>query len=602
MTHFTLVDRFLRLAGRAPLLAVALLVACSSSDKRPLVLVDVPLGGYPTAQTVVVDVVVPGVAPSELRVDLTAGSVGAAAAGHYGVYLTSGTSGSATVSVSLRNASGCELASGGGAGPVSVSPGETSGPVAIILTQSTLACGPDAGLGPDTLPPPADVVSPTEAAFPDLATGVDGGSLPPPDANLGDGVAPDGLAPDVAPDVPVLLDLAGDASVPDIALPAEVGGDVIPDLVSGIDLPVADAEVGPTTMNVFRNCGSYTHSEIVNGTPSDYAVTQLFATPDGKNLVSFGDDGRAKVWNVTATGLAEPSSELVFTGSGALYGGISTDGTYLAVGDHNATVKIFDLPRSIADGAAVLQWTLPNPTDPANPDAGYLTVDAVDFAVVTNDHKSAVVGYYGGYGYDNYLAIWELGSSAKIVQLVTLTYPLRAWTGVPGASPAHALVATERGDDTDAGHQTTLAVLDVSSTSVARVEATVPGPGYFKDMIFSADGNSLAVGFDTGLALLYDLTDKTKMVQQSPPLIPEASASGYTYVYGMSFTLDGRYLAAGYYDDNAGNASVKLLPVATRQSTEKTLKYQALSAAFLPSGLGLAVGEAGDGVLLYCTP
>jgi hypothetical protein len=599
MTHFNLKNRFLPLAGRAPLLAVALLVACSSSDQRPLVLVNVPVSDYPSAQTVVVDVVVQGFDTSQLMVDLTPGTAGATAGGHYGVYLTSGTSGNATVIVSVRDAAHCELASGN-MPDVPVSPGQTSGPVIIPLTPSAVSCVPDAGPGPDTLPPPADVATPTEVGGPDLAAGVDGG---PGDVLAGDAARPDGVLPDAGADVPIGADVAGDAPAPDVALPIDVEADGAADLLSGIDLPVADAEVGPTTMNVFRNCSSYVHAEIFSDGPGDWGVTQLVFTPDGQNLVSYGEDGRAKVWSVTETGLAELPSGLVFTGSGALYGGMSLDGKYLAIGDRNATVKVFDLQQSISNGAAVLQWTLLPQTILALPDAGDFYLDAAEVAVFTRDLNYLVVGYYGGGAPDpNLVAVWELGATPKVVQLVTLPLPERPWTGVTGSSATNAWIGTEGRFDTDAGDpQVALAVLDVSPTGVTRAEATASG--YFYDMVFSPDGNSLAVGFTNGQALLYDVSDKATMSLQSPPLIPEQSA-GMTDIYGMAFTLDGKYFAAGQYDLDSDTTSVKLLPVAQRpsQTVEKTTMYIPWSVAFAPNGLGLAVGERDDGVLLYCTP
>jgi WD40 repeat protein len=339
-----------------------------------------------------------------------------------------------------------------------------------------------------------------------------------------------------------------------------------------------------------------------SGTPGDWGVTQIVFTPDGQNLVSYGEDGRAKVWSVTATGLAELPSGLVFTGSGSLYGGISPDGKYLAIGDRNATVKVFDLPRSISDGAAVLQWTLSPQTIMALPDAAGFYLDAAEAAAFTRDLNYLVVGYYGGGAPDpNLVAVWELGAAPKVVQLVTLTAPERPWTGVTGSSATNALIGTEGRFQTDAGDpQVALAVLDVSPTGVTRAEVTASG--YFDDMVFSPDGNSLAVGFDNGQVLLYDVSDKTTMALQSPPLIPEAAAD--MFMYGMAFSLDGNYFATGQWDYDSDTTSVKLLPVAQRpsQSIQKTIAYIPWSVAFAPSGLGLAIGERDDGVLLYCTP
>jgi len=129
--------------------ALAMVPACGSKDERPLVLVDAPLGTYTaTGTTVKITVVLDGSQVTEQTVPLTQ-----VASGKIGVYLPSGSSGSATVTVAVSNASGCVIASG--SSTAAVKAGEISASVSITLLSTGL-CVVDAGAPDGSAPLPVD--------------------------------------------------------------------------------------------------------------------------------------------------------------------------------------------------------------------------------------------------------------------------------------------------------------------------------------------------------------------------------------------------------------------------------------------------------------
>jgi hypothetical protein len=563
--------------------ALVLLAACSSSDKRPLLLVNVPgLGGLSNPQSVTLAVTMAGHDGSSASqtIDLSAGSAGARANGSYGIYLPSGSSGQATILVVVKNGSGCTIAQGSGS--TSVSPGETS-QVATILLSAEGPCTSDGGTA-DALPG-ADGAATLDGTGPDSAN--DSPTSP------ADALVPEVASTDTTPDAPAAPEVN-----PDVALAQEVNPDRSEaDAGTVVEVaPDGPADTTPvvTTSSVFRNCTSYVHTANDSaGTPMDFGVRRLEFSPDGKHLVSFGEDGRAKLWDVTASGLVASSTGLVFTGDRNLSGSMSSDGKYLSVGDNSSQVTVYDFPATLSAGAAVTKWSL-SPT--LLPTQAPLKVSRTQF---TSDLTHLIVVYQADEStQSNYIAVWELAATPRIVRLVTYAYEEWPYAILPGDYAGAMWVATGVTVTADAGdYASTITLSDVSQTNPAKVQAAMAGQ--LESMIFTTDGNSLVVGRDTGEVSLWDVTGKTKIVRQPTPLI--AGSTWDTDVYVLSFTPDGQYLAAGWAPSTSAS-SVKLLAMASGQNLQKSIVAYPWALTFAPSGLALAVGEAGKGILLYCTP
>ena len=587
MIHFDLLNRYRRAAAGALFAAAfALLPACGSTDKRPLVLVDAPLGTYATADaTVKVTVTLD-------NGQATVKTLGAAeaASGKIGVYLPSDSGGTATVTVSVFDASGCLVASGSSAAPVAVKAGETSAPVSIILS----AAGPcllDAGVTDGGAPSPVDS---GVADGPGGEASVKADGLPPVVDSLPPVVDASSLPVDAQPvgtDVQALdaspSDAKADAAIPPLDAAADVA---LADLPVTSDLgPDGPVDAPLTTMSVMSSCTPYTHSKKDStGAAQDWGIRQLVFSSDGKLLVSFGEDGRAKVWNVTAAGLVEPTSGLVFTGSGSLHGAISPDGKLVAVGDRVDLVSVYDLATSIQFGAPSKKWTLP--PDSLSPKPYWAA-----HLQFTSDGSHLIVVYEAdGRPDPNQFVVWDLGTQ-QIVRLLKYDYDDMPMAIIPGDYTGQMWVASAASISGDGGdYVSTVTLMDVAQTSPSKAQVSMPGT--VKNMVFSPDGTTLAIAFDSGEVSLWDITTKSNIVKLGSPLIP-GSTTSLDEAYALAYTPDGKYLAAGIFD-----YTVRLVQVQQKLSLQKDIDYLPWSLAFAPDGLALAVGERDDGVLLYCHP
>jgi hypothetical protein len=563
--------------------ALTLLPACGSKDQRPLVLVDAPLGTYAASGATV-----------KITVTLDSGStaqkvvtVAQDSSGKLGIYLPSGSSGTATVTVEVISASGCVIASGTATG-IAVKAGERSASATIILSAAG-SCGLDGGALDGSAPKPLDggaVDGPggeTAVVVDTRPPALDGAQVSVDVEAAGQ----DGPFADLAP----ALDAKADVAIPTPDVPEDVPH---ADLPAGPDLgPVGPVDAPPSTMNVLANCTSYTHSQKTSaGAIQDWGIRQLAFSPDGKILVSFGEDGRAKVWNVTATGLVAPSSGLVFSGGNSVYGTISQDGKYVAVGDSYSEVKVYNLGTSIQLGAPSTQWTLP-------PDSLAPQPDRAERLQFTTDGGHLVVVYSASSRPDpNQFVVWDLGTQ-QVVRLVKYgdgDWPMAIF---PGDYTGAMWVASATSITADAGdYVSTVTLMDVSQASPSKAQVTMPG--YINKMAFSPDGTTLAIGFDSGEVSQWDITTKSNIVRLGSPLIVGSTSSANS-TYSLAYTPDGKYLAAGT-GDLFGASSVSLVLLQQKQALQKAIDYLPWSLAFAPDGLGLAVGERDFGVLLYCRP
>ena len=582
MTSFELNSRLGRAVAGALFAAVlAMVPACGSKDERPLVLVDVPLGTNAGAGTTVkVTVVINGTPVAEQTVPSTQ-----VASGKIGVYLPAGSSGSATVTVAVSDASGCVIASGSSTAAVAVKAGEISATVSITL----LPAGPCVVDG--SVSPPVDS---------GVADGPGGGDAPgvvdsQPTVLDGPSVVVDTqpVGPDVhVSDTASFADAKSEVAIPTEDVAVDVSTPDLPvDLPAGPDLgPDGPVDAPPTTMNIMANCTAYTHTKKDStGKIQDWAVYQTAFSPDGKTLVSFGEDGRAKVWNVTATGLSEPSSGLVFVSStlSALNGAISPDGNYVAVGDGDAHMLIYDLPASLQFGAPAKKWTLP--VDTLSVTTGYPWV--VQF---TSDGGHLITAYKAYSSTDpNPFVVWELATqtASRQVDYGAGDLPMAV---LPGSYTGAMWVASAAKFTSDAGDASRVTLMDVAQASPSKAQFTVPA--FVENMAFSPDGTTLAIAFETGEVSQWDITNKSSISRLGSPLV---AASTSSTAYALAYTKDGKYLAAGTGDYPAGG-TLSLIQLQQKTALSKPIDYLPEAAAFTADGLGLAVGELDNGVLLYC--
>jgi hypothetical protein len=593
MTHFDLTCRLRlrRAASRGLLLALlGTAAACGSKDQRPLLLVNAPLGAFASsAQTLIVTIAVNGEQVFQQSLGASTNAFGS-----YGFYLPSGKSGNAAVTIQVYDAGNCLIAVGNG-GPVPVSAGERSGPISVPFVPSSAPCGADASPPPDG-PPPVDgpgpydgggteAATPTEAGVPVMDGPLAGAEVARPEVQ-------DVPAPEASPEV--AADVADAPLAPEVA-PDLLGPDVppVPDVAldGGVDGPPStpDATVSPLTM--MRNCVEYTHSRTASdGTPEDVMVYSMVFSPDGKNLVTCGEDGRAKVWDVSATGLKANASKLEFSGNHELRAAMRADGKYLAIGERYGKVVVYDFPVSLEYGAASVKWTLPTTSFSPTPWGSRPSH-------FTTDGNYLVVAYEAnGYTDPNLLVVWDL-TTQTVVRSVNYVYEELQKAVLPGAYSEPMWVASALARDGDAGTETVVTLTDISRTGSTKAQVAVPGT--IRQIAFTPDGKGLLFGMGTSEVTLWDVTDKTKIIKTAGSLLPETSGY-YTGVYSFAFTGDGAYVAVG--TEGGSQPVVKVVSIAQRQSVEKIVDYAATSLAFAPSYPALVIGEEYLGKVLFCTP
>jgi WD40 repeat protein len=147
----------------------------------------------------------------------------------------------------------------------------------------------------------------------------------------------------------------------------------------------------------------------------------------------------------------------------------------------------------------------------------------------------------------------------------------------------------------DAGADiSTVTLMDVSQASPSKAQVTIDGDVY--SMAFSPDGTTLAIAFYSGEVSLWDITTKSNIVRLGSPLV----AASDQLQLGLRACLHTRREVPGWPD--FFDFTVRLVQLAAEVALQKSLDYLPWSVAFAPDGLGLAVGERDNGVLLYCRP
>jgi WD40 repeat protein len=578
------------------------LSACSSSseqDKQPLVLISAPLGAFaPQASWVDISVIVANV-PTPRRI--AADRYGD---GKIGVYLPAGTSGDATVVVTVSDASSCAIAIGASAAPVKVKPGETTPVVSITLTASPTPCGPsdggapasdDGSVGPETsglevAPPDTRRIENEVGVGVEVGVAVESGSsLPDSGADV---VAPIearpevGSEPDLAPDSPVgSPDLLTSDQALDRATDALPVG---PDLAVGPDLG-PDALV--TTANVFTHCSTYSHVR-TGGSDSNLIMSRVIFSPDKKNLITCGNDGRAKVWDITPTGLATPSSDLQFIGTDWLWPEMSADGKLVAVGDADGNVKVYDWPMSIQNGAAAEVANFPWKSVPRIPGKAR----PLGF---TTDGNHLVVRYINYELTDpTFVIVWDLSSQKVARQIDMHNKDDWAMAAFPGDFATSVWIATDETVYDDAGYRSVVTLLDIAKTPISTVQFSIPDNEVYA-VTFSPDGNTLAIGFADGQLDLWDISNKGAISRLGASLLPGGSGN---WINSIVFSADGKYVGTGL-GGMSPPYSVKLISTAIPRTTlTKSLEMDGMSVAISRDGLALAVTEYSHGTILYCTP
>jgi WD40 repeat protein len=413
------------------------------------------------------------------------------------------------------------------------------------------------------------------------------------------GVAPPGdVAVEVSTPPPVdVADDLGTVSPRDTAIEATASLTVdASDSAGRVDSFIPDAPVGrvqdaslsPTA--IFSNCATYEHADRSSPATAEVSVLRVLFTPDRNNLISFGTDGRAKVWNITPSGLTTPASRLELAGSGWLFGAIRSDGRQLAVGDSQGTVTVYDFPTSLESGIPVVVAAL------STASLAHAGANARPRGFAADGNQLLVTYSSLDVGEPNQVAVWDLDKGSLVSQFSThgdADYPMAFLLGERASA---TWIATEETVWSDLGHDTVITLVDMTRPT-SSFQLTLPNVDAYS-MAFSPDGSTLAIGFGDAEVSLWDIRNKSAMVAIGAPLIAGGSATNWTNA--IAYSADGKFVIST--DAGDSDCSVRLSSVDSRQTLTKQLDYDGTSVDISRDGLALAVGENNYGVILYCTP
>jgi WD40 repeat protein len=322
------------------------------------------------------------------------------------------------------------------------------------------------------------------------------------------------------------------------------------------------------TPPTLKCCTEYDH--LLTGEACDANDTYIYNlsfSPDGKLLITGGNDGRYVFWNFDGKTVTPEGHNI--TGGAYGYAAFSPDGTMLAAGG-SVDVHVF----------GVGTWS----------DLGSLTIDSASYGVFFAPDGQRVVDADA-----SSLYVHTVGTPPPIgkTSLDDTPWAIAVSPAMVGGALGFASVSTS-------GYAT---VYNITGQATFGTPITFqpfqPSTNELWAAAFSPSGTQLAVGgYDSLVGIWkYPLASATDQPVISFSIDEPARLED---VNAIAFSPNGRYLAvAGGYND--GSASIWDLTTTTRVGRYPLASRYALSVAFSPSGNAIAVGEHGCGKFLVCT-
>jgi WD40 repeat protein len=319
----------------------------------------------------------------------------------------------------------------------------------------------------------------------------------------------------------------------------------------------------PGTPPTLTCCTEYDHTlQGIACDDNDTYIYSLTFSPDGKYLISGGDDGRYVLWNFDGKKLTAEGHNI----SGGLYGygAISPDGTKLALG--GLDVHLF----------SVGNWA----------DLGSLTIDYFSYGVGFSPDNLRVVDIDSGSIYVHTVADMTQAAKASLPQSAwaLAVAPVLVNGGLQAAvpSPSGFVVVYNMSDPTVIGTPITL---DISLNGIWAAA-------------FSPDARKLAVGgYDSFVRIWNTPLTAASDVPAASFTVDDVNMS--EDVQYIAWSPDGRYIAvaSGF---STGHVSIWEVATMTKIASYPVGPNFPMSVAFSPAGNAIAVGEHGCGKFLLC--
>jgi WD40 repeat protein/class 3 adenylate cyclase len=287
-------------------------------------------------------------------------------------------------------------------------------------------------------------------------------------------------------------------------------------------------------------------------------IDEIAFAPDGKTLVTSGEDGKTLLWDVATRTVRD-----TFAGhAGPIHGqAISADGSTLFTGSFDTNVLGWDLTGSrgfppsfqaIETDPAVQAWTLAISPDNRTIAVGSTTGEVALWNAKTLREQqtfAAVPGIVSGVSFGDrgrellvsgnslknptvaWLRVWRLGSHPRLLRTIDV-HGFVAWAA--WSPDGHTLAAAGASADSVAGTQHGFVREWNASTGRALGTATVDG-GYPNYVAFAPHRTTVAI---TGYRFGAEVVDPASGTVES-----KMRVGGGIYTFGAAFSPDGTKLA-----------------------------------------------------------
>jgi WD40 repeat protein len=321
------------------------------------------------------------------------------------------------------------------------------------------------------------------------------------------------------------------------------------------------------------SCKEYSHIDAlscdatsVNG--GDTHLWDVAFSPNGKVLVTAGDDGRAKVW--TMTGSVPAAQGTVLMTSDQAYIAFSPDGKYFVEGSTFGEFTVYDAST----------WSM----------LGTLSGHTNDIEGVAFTPDGASVW---AIDYSGVLTRHEIGNTAPSASVTTVGngYTL-AVSPVMSAGVQWLSVGYDDG---------TADIANVAITMTTPVNVTVAAMGSVYSLSFAKDGATLAAGADDGTLAFFAIPPSATAGTSGPSIMVPDAVGAPEPIRAVRYSPDGKTLGIG------AGALADAWKLATYDAATRTVKntkvptYEPISLAWSPDGTILVAGETNCGKFIICS-